>query len=144
MKMAGDVWVPVCLPPRSNCFQGAELLAGSLVLPRSTLDSSHWCVSEGEKYTPGTFELSTSLFGELGEKSLRSGGERINMDITQVESCKGFPCHQQHSSCVNPMLEQEQAERRCLCFHQQLHSCLECQRMMLPCWRPAVFLNSIL
>lgn len=62
------------------------------------------------------------------------------MDIAHQENCKDFPCHQQHpscgvTSCANPLLEQEeeQAEGRSLCFHQQLLPWIECHRMTLLC-----------
>lgn len=140
-----------CLPLSQICFQGAQLPAESLVLLKSPSDSSHGCVSGGEKHTPGTFELPTLPFGELGKRVWEVGGEKINMDIAHLESCKDCPWHQQCSSCgvtscATPLLEQEEehVEKRPLCFQQQLQSWVECQRVMLPCWRPALSLSSIL
>lgn len=74
----------------------------------------------------------------------------MNVDIAHLESCKDFPCYQQCSSCgvisfANPLLEEEEEQaERYLCFHQQLHPWIECRKMMLLSWRPAVSLNSIL
>lgn len=113
-------------------------------MPQPTLDTSTGVGQEGKNTLLEHLELSTSPFGELGEESLRSGRGRINMGIAHLESCKAAILAISSIPAVPTPSLTRNRQKGDFYFHQQLHSWVECQRVVLTCWRAAVLLNSIL
>lgn len=147
-------WLGMCgflSAPLPNMLPGCSAPCRVSGLAQVPFRQQPWvCFRRGKAHSWNIWTSYPTFWG-VRQESLRSGGEKINMDIAHLESCKDCPWHQQCSSCgvtscATPLLEQEEehVEKRPLCFQQQLQSWVECQRVMLPCWRPALSLSSIL